>query len=250
MLATASDPPPSSGLAPGWDVGDVAMLQELAEIGMDQARTLAAEARAHLTQVEAGEASPLTPTEVAKARLDFMRVSRAIRLTLALKAHAKGAPHGPTRAAILAEAAEPPGPRPLFMDRPLQEGDPTDEAGWLKFQADNARAELERVVDALAETPAEAERLWERIDRGIEREQESTRILGMHHHIVRVIVKDLGLGPIRRRPVKTADGHRVGEIVALPGEPSYEDPLIVPDGVDPQAFLRAGGRVPKPPDTG
>src|SRR5215475_5522092 len=104
MYAEAPDHAASApeGLATGWDAADVAMLQELAEIGMAQARVLAAEAAAHLALVEKGEASPLSPAGAAKARLDFMRVSRAIRLTLALKAHAKGAPYLPTRAALAA----------------------------------------------------------------------------------------------------------------------------------------------------
>ena len=77
--------------APGWDAEDIAMLREMAQLGMQMARDLVAEAAAHRSAVEAGEAEPLAVAQAAQAELRVSRITRTVRLSLTLKATACGA---------------------------------------------------------------------------------------------------------------------------------------------------------------
>ncbi|HVJ53774.1 MAG TPA: hypothetical protein VM689_15000 [Aliidongia sp.] len=80
----------SAAATPAGDAArDAQRLDELADIGMDIARALRREAQIRAARVEeaAAEGYPLPPAATASAdiSLSFSRVSRAVRLTLALK---------------------------------------------------------------------------------------------------------------------------------------------------------------------
>ena len=79
-------------LAPGWNAADVARLNELADLGLAIARSIAAHVAAHDA---ANTDYPLAPfkCEAAVVSLDFARLSRSVRLTFSLMAKFRSGKH-------------------------------------------------------------------------------------------------------------------------------------------------------------
>src|SRR3989442_12842002 len=98
MYDGAPEPMGTDGLATGWVEEDVRLLDELAQMGMNLARSLTRQVLEHEAACARGEAQPMSRADAAKVALDFSRFARAVRMTLALKARALGAEApGPAR---------------------------------------------------------------------------------------------------------------------------------------------------------
>ena len=186
-------------LADGWDAEDVAMLKAMAGFCMDLAQSLAHEAKLHVLAVESGKVEALTPAEMAQASLGMSRVSRSLRLTLSLKAHAKGARGAaPSR-------TEPPAPTYLSLG-PSPEERPAVRAE----AAAKVRLAMEHAITDPQHDPAEVERLREGLELAIEREIERESFdLGFNNDVLGRVAGELGLdGPWRL--AHYADGRIAG----------------------------------------
>ena len=206
-------------LAVGWDDEDVAMLKEMAGQGLELSRFLVREAAVHVAKAESGETAPLTPAEQGQVTLAFSRVTRSVRLTLSLKAHAKGAKGpAPSRTEVV---VEPPDHGSDLADL----DDPTSEAA---ICAARMRFGLEYAITDPRHDVAEVERLREGLESAIEGEAERERLhLGLDNFRLRDIAQDLGFtGDFRS--AQYADGRCAGPwIFGRNGDPG--SPLIWAD---------------------
>ena len=205
-------------LAVGWDDEDVAMLREMAQLTMDQARSLAADARAHAAALEAGEAEPMSAAERSQLSLAMARAARCLRLTLALKAVAKGAKGPAPSRTVLGEGADD------GVWRPTAEEIAQERAQC----AAEMRFGLDYAITDPAHDAAEVERLREGLETAIERELERDHPnYELDNNRLFDIAWSLGLRG-EFRSASYADGRCAGPwILGRPGESG--DPLIWPD---------------------
>jgi hypothetical protein len=206
-------------LAAGWDDEDVAMLKAMAGQGLELSGYLVREAAVHVAAAEVGETAPLTPGEQGQVSLAFSRVTRSVRLSLSLKAHAKGA-DGPAPSRTVVDVGPPDcGSDIADLD------DPQSEAAICAAQI---RFGLEHAITDPRHDAAEAERLREGLEAAIEREAERERLnLGLDNFRLRDIAHALGLTG-EFRSAEYADGRCAGDwIFGRADDPS--EPLTWPD---------------------
>ena len=173
MPFDAAPTPDAPAPAPGWSVDDVDLLGELAHLGMRMARALTTEAEAHANAVTEDGAEPRSRADLARASLDFTRVARGVRMTLALKARALG--------------AEGPGSRPAstrsggYDDGSDDDDDDAAEAAPALRTVSAAqkaghfaeiRLAFEHLITDPVHEPAEVERLREALEDLMEREAD------------------------------------------------------------------------------
>src|SRR4051812_4672853 len=187
-------------LAPGWDAEDVRLLRELAQYGMTLVRELVNDVQEGLAAVQdaraAGQAAPhLTQSQAAKVALDFARLSRSVRLSLALKAHALGDPGDARRAGgspvqpetwteTVKVDYDPDAPGTPDVDDILARED---------FRCGRIRDELDHAISDPRHEPAEVERLREALESRIEVEREREHFLERSSpRLVERIALDLG----------------------------------------------------------
>jgi hypothetical protein len=234
--------------AAGWDAEDAALLREMAQIGMGLLRDLGEEVRAHAEARRAGEAEPLSPAAASAVAGAFARLSRGVRMALALKAWARagGAEAAAAAAGAGTGAAAGAGRRPAGPTRPhtwrqsaIVDFDfrdpemphlldiPTREA----FRCQRIRDELGHAITDPAHTPAEVERLREALERRIEIEREREHFLERTVHVlVERIALDLGLSGVWRTTRKP-DGGPGNGIIARRGEDEMSPAIPEPPGM-------------------
>ena len=255
MPAAAAKLDPDT-LAPGWAAEDVARLAELADLGMDLARTLTKQVLAHDAACERGEAKPVSAADAARIALDFSRIARSVRLTLTLKAHARdpaapsAVPQTASSRATSTHQAEPESrPRALYLDHPIGPDDPEDFDDPVQC-AEYGRAVIRQALDhalgAPDYEPAERERLYEALELRLERETEAGKITvnAGSSSLIGRIAKDLGLDD-RCRVAQDENGQFVCWAVSRHGEDLH--PLILPaDKARLSHFKRPWTKPPDP----
>ena len=181
MRAPPSTPAPDAVLPADHSAERLAMLRALAEIGMSVARAVGR--RAEAIAAEAGEDTKDAPAKTDDLALAFARVSRAVRLTLALEARMEGEASETAREAArgqeIVRAAKEAGERARIADK-LE-----------KFE-DIAKELIE--AEAGADQDA-AERLYEVLDERLD-EIEVDELMGRPMaELVAAICRDLGIAP-------------------------------------------------------
>ena len=220
MYDDASIDVTDSDLAPGWGEEDVRLLDELAQLGMRLARALVDEVEADA----AGGTEAKSPPAAARAALDFSRISRAVRLSLSLKAQARGAPMPGSRPA---RASDDSGDDGAHADPRLH---PRVVGACIKERADEIRRDLRHALTNPERDAAERERLYAEVEQRLERESEHPEkfLWGSPWQITERIAQDLGLG-IDIRIEQTAAGKFRGWVIARPGDPTC---IVLPDDFD------------------
>ena len=253
------------GLARGWDEWDVQQLDELAGLGMDLVRVLTRQVQAYEEACQRGEAEVLSAAQTGRVSLDFSRISRAIRMTLGLKAIARGAEApgaGPARRLALANARTgrdddddddgeaagetyaisvpwPPGP-----DTPS----PDDPDACRAYVADQIRLALDHALSGPTFDRAEAERLREAFEAGIDAERDNPRFpYSSYTHVIEDLCKDLGLRVDWRAGLGEDGEFRRWVAIFSPEDRSR--PLTLPDpAVEMEAMRARWPRARPPPD--
>ena len=216
MNGDATAPRDTPTLADGWDEEDVAMLKELARYGMALAGSLTRQVLAHEAACDKGEAQPVSRVEAAKVALDFSRITRAVRLSLALKARALGAE-------VKARAPD--------RDVAPNFGPTDDWDDQVAAQSAAIRMQLEHAIDDPNRPLSEIERLRESLELRLESEAEEENFLRFTpEQAIERICRDLGL-PCSWRASMDENQVFHSWIVARAGDP--KGPLIWP-GEGPQ----------------
>lgn len=244
-------------LAPGWDEGDVRLLDELAHLGMEMVRALSRSVLAHEAALDRGQAEPLDRAQAGKIALDFSRLARSVRITLTLKAQALGAPvptQGParTRSSAAAAAAEDDEDLEIPVYLPYPQGpdspDLDDLEGRRAHVANQIRLSIDHALTWPGLDPVERERLRETIEDRIEREALTPAFIRVSPiSLVDTVIDGLGL-PEAWRAGLGEDGVFRRWVIARPGDPN--SPLTIPDPAEDAAALHERWPRSRPPDTG
>ena len=264
MYDEDASPDASASLVDGWEPEDVRLLDELAHLGMDVARALTRSVQRHEEACELGLAEPLDPVQAARIAFDFSRIARSVRVTLNLKAQARGAagpapasgrassgrsgrkaaPGAEDEAPVYAEVS----PYPVGPDTPAVDDLPARRA----FVADQIRLALDHALTWPGLDPLETEHLRDAIEAGIEREARRRVFVNVTPtSLVERIIRGLGLSD-RWRAGFGDDNVFVRWILARPDD--GDDPMVLPSGDAETAAFRnrwpRSGTSPPPPDTG
>jgi hypothetical protein len=185
-------PTSSTDRAADRDAQRAATLQELAEIGMDLARALRREvmAAAEAPSPEAATEPRAGAPGMAEVGLAFSRISRAVRLTLALEARLEADGKAVAQAPRPASGSA----QEILLERFRRVWRQADEE-----HADKVRDAVERLIEVEVEAGAEterAERLRARLDERLEAEAGDEDFAGLPiGEAVARICRDLGLTP-------------------------------------------------------
>jgi hypothetical protein len=237
----------------GWDADDLCMLQELAQLGMILARELVEDVQEHNIAVANGQAERRTQPQAAAAAISFARISRAVRMSLALKAHAlgdrpaSGRGAGPTRPQTWWDSA--------IVDFDCNDPDMPDVEDLearADFRCRRVRDQLDHAISDPRHPPGEVERLRETLAARLEVEREREHFLERSApRLVERIALDLGLSGVWR-PTKTPDGRWGNDLIARPGEDEKSEAIPQPAGMPHYTTCTVGwdrdGPEPPPKD--
>ena len=196
--------------APAWALEHLEVLRDLRDMGMQLARNLTrqvvaqseARAAADEARAEAGEVACEPPRRAAPIdpALSFSRISRAVRLTLALEARTHRAIEDAGRASAKAGAAND----DEDDDRSVASDGSIDYAGISRqIQARvngpedyHVRRAVEETIEAAFDDPDDQERLKEELTERLEEDEAfSDRFTWPIGETIALICQDLGLEP-------------------------------------------------------
>ncbi len=244
---------PVHDLAPGWDAEDLRVLGRLVELSMGLAEDIAAEVAERRAAVKAGDAEPMSAQETSKATLDFTRVARCVRMSLTLRATARGA-HSKT---VWRGAAAK--PEDLLFDPDPDDPNALTDLGLKERTAAEVRICFENVIMdpagidlSLPEHEVLAKRMSLRagLEACIEREAErETFRFGPDPAMIKRICHELGLA-WRYTLLRDSTGEPQAWVIARPSEPDDQDVFWQGRGPYYREFLEAWDRpLPiRPPD--
>jgi hypothetical protein len=236
----------------GWDGEDVSWLKDLAAVGMNIARAMNRKVLAQQVAIDAAEAAGETPVhpDLSKIALDYTRVSRAIRMTLALKAWANGG-EGPGPSFRGFEPGgdpdddgldDPDDPENFVVGYAIPEEEAAD---WNKVKHEaRLKAEIRLAMSHLIEghEPPEREQLWDKLELRLEQETGGRNLhVSNTQAIIESVCKDFGVA-CEWRAGLNREGQYKAWIIARPGDPT--GPRYFED-LDPMAKCLKGR--PDPP---
>ena len=242
-----TDIPPATPTAPAdsWAPAAVALLDEMAQMGMRLARSLARRVEADDERVDRGEPAQMSAADVSRTIRDFTRVSRCVRMSLSLKGRAQnGEPKAssPSKLPVRSEPFTTIPYEPLSPIAPDRRGKGAHEA----FVAAEIRSRMEHLVAGPEREPAETERLRDRVEHEIARRYNEFEFLWGTTALLEKICKSLGIDCAWRAGLDER-GQLQRWMVAAPGDDG--SPLTVErTPLDRDDFIRRWGP-PSPPSS-
>ena len=225
-------PPPNYDTAPGWDGEALSRLKRMEEMGMEWAEDLLA-----------GSKQAADAADKARLASAFSVVSRALRLTMTLRARIQaGVPDTPWRGAV---------EHPLNLNFDPDEDDPhaLTHRGLVQRAAAEVRLAFEHVITGDDIEDGDQQDLRETLERLIERERDCESFRrGPDHFLLQRFCKELGL-PFGWTILSDIKGDAQAIIVAHPDDDAIADGLTWP-GKGPfyKDFIQPFGWTPPPPN--